>query len=66
MPDQHSQFARHRHRGNLMATFGPDADKEGVQRPRRFRRRPGGFHQHGACVAAPDLADTAVMGGAEA
>ena len=50
---------------DLVAAAGADADEEGVQWPRGLRRRPGGLHQHRPGVAAPDLADPPVMGGAE-
>jgi hypothetical protein len=40
-----------------MAALGADADKEGVQRPRRFGRRPSRLDEHRASVAAADFAD---------
>ena len=62
VPAQHGELARHGHGGDLMAAPGADAHEEGVQRPRRLGRRPGRLDQHGAGVAAADLADAAVMG----
>ena len=43
-----------------------DADEEGAQRTRRFRRGPGRLNQHGAGMAAAGLADPAMAGGSQA
>ena len=65
MPAQNGQLARHGNGGDLVAAPGADADEEGMQRPRRLGCRPGRFDQHGAGMAAADLADPAVVGSAE-
>jgi hypothetical protein len=43
----------------------PDPDEEGMQGPRRLRRRPGRFDEHRPGMAAADLADPAMLGEAE-
>ena len=66
MPAEDCQFPCQRDRRNLQAALGADAHEERVQRPWRFGCRPGRLDQHGACMAAPDLADPAVMRGPKA
>ena len=65
MPAQHRELAGNGDGGDLMTPPRPDAHEEGVQRPGRLGRRPGGLDQHGAGMAAADLADAAVLGSAE-
>jgi hypothetical protein len=47
---------------NLMTPPRPNTHEEGVQRPGCLGRRPSGLDQHGAGVAAADLADAAMVG----
>jgi len=45
MPAQNCELAGDRDGGYLMA-FCADPDEEGMQGPRRLRRRPGRFDEH--------------------
>lgn len=65
VPAKGSKLARHGDGSDLMATTRPDTDEEGAQRTRRFRRGPGRLDQHGAGMAAPGLADPAMVGGSQ-
>jgi len=64
MPAQNCELAGDRDGGYLMA-FCADPDEEGMQGPRRLRRRPGRFDEHRPGMAAADLADPAMLGEAE-
>jgi len=66
MPDQDRELASDRNGCDLMTAPGPDPHEEGVQRSRRLGCGPGGFDQHGARVAAADLANAAMMRDARA
>jgi len=61
VPAKHSEFAGNGNCRNLMPATGADANKEGSQRPRGFRCRPGRFDQHGSSLAAANLADAAMV-----
>jgi len=62
---QYRELAGNGDGGNLMTPPRPNPYEKGVQRPGRLGRRPGGLDQHGAGMAAADLADAAVVGGTE-
>ena len=65
VPAQHCKLAGNGDGSNLMTPPRPNTHEEGVQRPGCLGRRPSGLDQHGAGVAAADLADAAMVGGAE-
>lgn len=66
VPAKGRKLARHRDGGDLMSAPRADADEEGAQRTRRFRRGPGRLDQLGAGMAAAGLADPAMLGRPEA
>jgi hypothetical protein len=65
MPAQNHELAGDRDGRHLMAFPCADPDEEGMQGPRRLRRRPGRFDEHRPGMAAADLADPAMLGEAE-